>query len=242
LIAKMLFVLSAKGGVGKSTIASSLAVWLRKIYSVGLVDCDPTNPSVPHIMDIDGTFQPRPDRLRPVVKDGVKVASVTFALPGCGLPIIWSGETSKHFVFHLFKSIDWGGVDVLVLDTPPGVHDETLWLLRAFGRGGGAVVVTTPQGLSVENVRRTISMCRDKEIRVVGLIENMASFKCPECGRETPLGSGDAELMAAEEEIPYCGRVPYSPEVEGGGDLTPILESGAFKRLSTYVMAWMKEG
>jgi len=242
-IPKIVFVLSAKGGVGKSTVAAALARWLKSVSeksSVGLLDCDVTNPSIPHIMGSKGEeFQPSPDLLEPIVVEGVKTASVTYALPGEGLPIIWRGETSREFIYQLLSSVRWG-VDYLVVDTPPGVHDETLWLLNAFRRAAGAVLVTSPQELAVANVRRSISFCKDRGIPILGLLENMAFLKCPKCGHEEPLGSGDAELMSAREEVPYCGRLPFLPEVHRG-NLEPLIEQPAFQKLGVYVLAFLKE-
>jgi len=238
---KMVFVLSAKGGVGKSTVAAALSLWLARIFEgrVGLLDCDVTNPSIPHIMNVEAEFKPSPDLLQPVEAGGVKTASVVYALPGRGLPIVWRGETAKSFVYQMLKSLNWQ-VEVLVMDTPPGVHDETLWLLKSFSRAGGAIVVTTPQELAVENVRRTISFCRDQKIPVIGLVENMSYIGCPECGHKQPLGGGDAEVMAAEENVPYCGSIPFLPQLQRARDLDVMMEQEAFKKLATYTLAYVK--
>lgn len=218
-------VLSGKGGVGKSTVAVNLAVALTMAGKrVGLLDIDIHGPSVPKLLHIEGT---------PISGSGatlypVKVAYHTgmLSVMSIGLllrerddAIIWRGPRKHGVIKQFLKDVDWGELDYLVIDSPPGTGDEPLSIIQLIENADGALIITTPQELAVQDVRRCIVFCRQLNLPVLGVIENMSGFSCPKCGEHVPIfGSGGGQSMAQEMNVPYLGPIPIDPEVVTSGD------------------------
>jgi len=240
---RFVLVLSNKGGVGKSTIATALARALTKKYVVGLLDVDITNPSIPKLTGTEGVQFTFSSLLNPVQKGKrLRIASVSFVLPEKGLPLMFNGATASEFAAQFIKSIDWRGVKHFIVDTPPGTGDETLRIINAFVKESGAVIVTTPQELSVDNVTRTITMCKEVNLPIIGLIENMSEFICPKCKEAFPLGSDIAEKTAKMLGVKYIGKIPFDLEIAketDAGRTTTIAKMETFKRLITEVDAFL---
>ena len=217
-----LIILSGKGGVGKSTVAANLAAALVMAgKKVGLLDIDVHGPSIPKLLHVDGArVQATPTGLRPVdAADGLKVMSVGLFLGGQDQAVIWRGPMKHSVIKQLLKDVDWGDLDYLVVDSPPGTGDEPLTVIQLIEKADGAIIVTTPQEVAIQDVRRSIMFCRRLALPVLGVVENMSGFKCPECGTHTAIfGVGGGETMARELEVPFLGVIPIDPKVVLSGD------------------------
>jgi len=214
-----LMVMSGKGGVGKSTVAANLAVSLaRKGYEVGILDADVHGPNIPKMLGLDnerliGTPQgmlPIPLPLYP----NLKVLSMAFLLPNADAPVIWRGPL-KHGVFQQFLGeVEWGDLDYLIVDLPPGPGDEPLSIAHLIGQVDGSVIVTTPQEVALLDSRKTVVFSRMVHVPVIGIVENMSGFKCPHCGKNIDLFKvGGGEKAAVELQVPFLGRIPLDPEI-----------------------------
>lgn len=216
---KVLLILSCKGGVGKTTIATALAKALNERYKTGLLDLDITNPC---IRRVSGTMDKElevGDKVTPVSKNDLKVMSTSFILPSEDTAIMWKGERRRRMIFQFLKQVDWGDIEYLVVDMPPGTGDEPLAVIDFLGSVSGGVIVSTPQELSLMNVRKTITMCRKLDIPIVGLIENMSGLQCPNCKTVIDVfKSGTAKKMCKELDVPFLGRIPLNPKISAEGD------------------------
>ena len=216
-------VLSGKGGVGKSTIAANLATALAEAgHRVGLLDIDFHGPSIPRLLGIAGQ-RPRTSGdggIPPFeTATGLKVMSIGLLLSDASDAVIWRGPMKMNVIKQLLRDVNWGELDCLVVDSPPGTGDEPLSVAQLIPGADGAVLVTTPQALSADDVRRSISFCRQVDLPILGLIENMSGFICPHCGKETaPFMSGGGQALAAETGVPFLGRVPIDPQVAVASD------------------------
>jgi len=227
-VRNIIAVASNKGGVGKSTVAVNLALALRKFGArVGLLDADLTGPNVPTMLGIETGFQ-ADTGLAIVEKYGITAASLGFVLKR-GLPVVWRGPMIGTGVRQLMHDLPWaqdGGLDYLVIDLPPGTSDASM---SAAGEApiAGAVVVTTPNAVSVEDATKAVSMFEKLNVPVFGLIENMSYFICPHCGDRTDIfGHGGAQAMADELGIDFLGEIPLHPDVRSASDVgVPIVES-----------------
>lgn len=229
-IGMKLLVLSGKGGVGKSTVAANLAVALAKAgKAVGLLDTDIHGPSIPQLLGLKGQpITERNERMRPVLwREGLSVISIGFLLQQDGDAVIWRGPRKFGAIRQFLVDVDWGELDYLVVDAPPGTGDEPLSVAQLVGRPAGAVIVTTPQDLAVADVRRCISFCREVSVPIVGIIENMSGCVCPMCGHHLDLfGSGGGRRLAEEADVPFLGRIPFEPGIVFSGDNgTPFVEA-----------------
>jgi len=216
-----ILVLSGKGGVGKSTVALSLALSLQRAGKrVGLLDVDLHGPTVPTLLGLKGARAGlEGDRIAPITKDGLKVMSIAFLLPECDTAVIWRGPMKAGVIEQLLRDVNWGELDYLVIDCPPGTGDEPLSVCQLVGSADGAVIVTTPQDVATANVRRSIRFCRDLKLPVLGVVENMSGLVCPACGKPIEVfGSGGGEKMAAQMDVPFLGRVPLDPAIGKAGD------------------------
>jgi Mrp family chromosome partitioning ATPase len=208
-------VLSGKGGVGKSTVAANLAVALSmKGRKVGLLDSDFHGPSIPRILRLQEAHAVSDGRsIQPVAcGENLKVMSIAFLLQEPDEAVIWRGPLKMNVLRQFVSDVDWGGLDFLVVDLPPGTGDEPLSVCQVMPALTGAIVVTTPQELSLSDVRKCISFCRRLELPVIGVIENMSGFICPNCGHRTDIfSSGGGEAMARQMSVPFLGRIPLDP-------------------------------
>lgn len=210
-------VLSGKGGVGKSTIAVNLAVALAAAgKKVGLLDVDIHGPSVPKMLGIDSmTLQGGGDSINPLeVGDNLRVMSIGFLLRSADDAVIWRGPMKMGVIKQFLSDVEWGDLDYLVIDSPPGTGDEPLSVAQLVPDADGAVIVTTPQSIALIDVRKCITFCRQLSLPVLGVVENMSGFICPHCGERTDLfKSGGGEEMANDMKVPYLGAVPFDPAV-----------------------------
>jgi len=217
-LSRIVAVASGKGGVGKSTVAVNLACALRHLgANVGLLDCDIYGPSVPLMM---GTRQ-RPtispeEKMVPPVQYGVKLMSMGFLLEG-DQPVIWRGPMIMKTITQFFTSVDWGKLDYLLVDLPPGTGDAQLSLCQTVPLDGG-VIVTTPQEASLGVVRKGIAMFQKVNVPILGIIENMSYFTAPNGQRIEIFGHGGGRAEAARQDVPFFGEVPIFTEIREGGD------------------------
>ena len=213
-------VASGKGGVGKTTISVNLAVALAKAgASVGLLDADITGPNIPMMMGAEGQPIASPDgKITPIEAYGVKVISIQFFLPQ-GQPVVWRGPLVGGAIQQFLRDVDWGELDYLVVDLPPGTSDAQLTLAQSVPLTG-AVLVTTPQEVALADVAKALAMFKRVSVPILGLVENMSGFVCAHCGEVTDLfGRGGGERYAAENGIDFLGGVPLDITVRQGADV-----------------------
>jgi ATP-binding protein involved in chromosome partitioning len=221
-IGHKIVVLSGKGGVGKSTVAVNLAVSLGMAgYRVGLMDIDIHGPSVPKMLNLEGSIMQPSDRgkLIPIDFGGIKVMSIGFLLPSEAEAVIWRGPAKSSAIKQFIGEVEWGDLDYLVVDCPPGTGDEPLTVIQTLQGIDGAVVVTTPQDVALADVRKSISFCGQLNLKILGVVENMSGLVCPHCGDTIDVfKSGGGEAMAREMLVPFLGRVPMDPMMVIAGD------------------------
>jgi Mrp family chromosome partitioning ATPase/predicted Fe-Mo cluster-binding NifX family protein len=225
-------VLSGKGGVGKSTVAVNLAVSLALAGKrVGLLDIDIHGPSVPRLLGLEGRpIEGTGEALLPVrYTDRLKVMSIGFLLQSGEDAVIWRGPMKFAVIKQFLKDVEWGELDYLVVDSPPGTGDEPLSIAQLIPEADGAVVVTTPQQVAVADVRRCIGFCRQIKLRVIGVVENMSGLVCPKCGTTVEVfKSGGGRRMARETGAPFLGSIPIDPQIVEASDAgTPYVEAFA---------------
>ena len=223
-------VLSGKGGVGKSTVSVNLAVALaERGKKVGLLDIDIHGPNVPKMLGVEGErLGGEPDKLMPFhYSDNLLLMSIGFLLQDQDSAVIWRGPLKWNIIKQFIKDVEWGELDYLIVDAPPGTGDEPLSICQLIEDADGAVIVTTPQEVSVLDVRKCINFCGQTRTPVLGVVENMSGFVCPHCGESTDLfKKGGGEKMAAELGVPYLGSIPIEPAVVEGGDSgAPIVKA-----------------
>ncbi len=215
-------VLSGKGGVGKSTVSVNLATSLAlEGKRVGLLDVDLHGPTVPQLLGLRGM---RPgvegNRLLPVeVGPNLKVMSIGFLMNQEDEAVVWRGPMKAVAIQQFLGEVEWGELDYLIVDSPPGTGDEPLAVVQAIGTVDGAIVVTTPQETALSNVRRSVKFCSMLDVKVLGVIENMAGFVCPHCGEVTNVFSaGGGAAMAAKAGVPLLASIPLDPAIVAAGD------------------------
>lgn len=221
-IAHKILVLSGKGGVGKSTIAMNFAVWLSmQGKKVGLLDIDIHGPSIPTLLNIEGkSIHTKAGRIEPVLYgENLKIMSIGFLLPDESSPVIWRGPMKHNLIKQFTSDVHWGQLDYLVVDCPPGTGDEPLSIVQSLGNVDGAIVVTTPQQLSVIDVKKCISFCGQLNLPVLGVIENMSGFICPACKSKTDIfKSQGGEQIAKQYRVPFLGKIPIDCSVVSACD------------------------
>lgn len=210
-------VASGKGGVGKSTVAVNIAVVLAKEGArVGLLDADIYGPNVPTMMGVDHLPAPREGKLVPAEAYGVKIMSIGFLVKP-NQPLIWRGPMLHSAIRQFLTDVDWGELDYLIIDLPPGTGDAGLSLAQSLPLSGG-VIVTLPQQVSLDDARRGLEMFRQLDVHVFGVVENMSYLELPDGTRMDIFGTGGGERLAQEAGVPFIGAIPMDPAVRSGGD------------------------
>ena len=218
-VKNLVAVASGKGGVGKTTVAVNLAIALKKLGStVGLLDADVYGPNVPVMLGTNE--QPRAmdeKTIIPVEAYGVKLISMGLLNPG-DKPLVWRGPMLHSVMQQFLRSVQWGALDYLVVDLPPGTGDVQLSLIQSVSVTG-AVVVTTPSIVALADVRKAIEMFRQVNVEILGVVENMSYFNCPHCdGRIDVFGHGEGQHMAKTFGVPFLGEIEIDPQIRIGGD------------------------
>ena len=220
-------VLSGKGGVGKSCVAVNLAVWLSmQNKTVGLLDIDIHGPSIPKLLNLEGRgVRSQVDKIEPILySDTLKIMSIGFLLPDESSAVIWRGPMKHNLIKQFVTDVSWGNLDYLIVDCPPGTGDEPLSIVQLLtaspGNADGAVIVTTPQQLAVVDVKKCITFCRQLNLPVLGVIENMSGFVCPHCNRRTDIfKGGGGKQMAEDFNVPFLGSIPIDADLVSACDL-----------------------
>lgn len=218
-VRNIIAVASNKGGVGKSTLATNLAVSLAKSGArVGLMDADITGPNIPTMVGLKPGLQAQSkDGMRPVERFGVKVASIGFLLPR-GTPVVWRGPMIGSAVRQLLHDVPWGELDYLIIDLPPGTSDASMSMAQDAPIAG-AVIVSTPQDVSLEDAMKAVAMFEKLDVPVFGMVENMSYFIAPDTGKQYDIfGHGGARNAADELGIDFLGEIPIEPAVRQGAD------------------------
>jgi len=236
-IRKLIAVASGKGGVGKSTVSANLAVALGRLgYAVGLLDADIYGPSVPTLLGIHGRARLDGNRLQPAEAHGIKALSMGM-MTDPKKAIVWRGPMASSALVQMVEQADWGVLDVLVIDMPPGTGDVQLTLAQKL-KPDGAVIVSTPQDLALIDARRAVSMFNEVGVRVLGVVENMSYFACPHCGKTTDIfGHGGAEAEAAVMGVPFLGAIPLDMALRTASDAGEPVRTEAFAEIARGVAA-----
>lgn len=228
-VKRRILVLSNKGGVGKSTVAANLAAALaRRGLETGLLDADLSGPSQPTLFGLTGgRLRAGPEGVIPLAPaPGLKLVSSGFFLKDQDDAIMWRDAYKFDFLMNLLGGAQWGPLDVLVIDMPPGTGGEMLGLVELLSRVDGAVLVTTPQQLAVLDARKAVGACREAGVPVLGVVENMSGMACPHCGGEVhPFRAGGGEVAARSLDVPFLGRIPLDCRMMELSDLgrVPVL-------------------
>ena len=242
----IILVMSGKGGVGKSTVAANLALGLAETGAkVGLLDADMYGPSIPTMFGISGRPLSTGTKIEPLTRFGVKLMSIGFLLEDDKAAVVWRGPMLHGALLQFLKDVDWGDLDYLLLDLPPGTGDIALTLSQNV-RATGAVIVTTPQEVALQDVYKSVSMARKVGITVLGVVENESYFVCDKCEtRHELFGSGGGQKVADYAEAPLLGQIPLETAVRKWGDAgTPVVKAApeaasarAFKALAERLVA-----
>lgn len=212
-----IMVMSGKGGVGKSSIAANIAVGLSlKGKQVGLMDIDIHGPSIPKMVGLEGRpLKQSEEGMMPAeYSNNLKVMSIGFLICDKKDAVIWRAPLKHSLIRQFLTDVRWGDLDYLIIDCPPGTGDELISIAQLLEGADGAVIVTTPQDVALNDVRKSISFCRHVQLPIIGVIENMSGFVCPHCGVATDIfKTGGGEKMASEMEVPFLGRIPIDAKI-----------------------------
>jgi ATP-binding protein involved in chromosome partitioning len=207
---------SGKGGVGKSTVSANLAVALkRRGYRVGLLDADITGPDIPKLLGIeDVRLLSGPDGIEPADAEGIKVISMALLLRDRNSAVVWRGPMKMAAIKQFISDVNWGDLDFLIVDLPPGTSDEPLSVVQLIPDLSGAIVVTTPQEVALLDSRKAVNMFQTMKVPMLGIIENMSGLVCPHCGERIEIfKSGGGKRAAEELGVNFLGAIPLDPEV-----------------------------
>jgi len=220
-IKQKIIVMSGKGGVGKTSTSVNLSIALaKKGYKVGIMDVDLHGPDVPRMLGLTGMLDIGQNRkLTPIAKmENLKAVSIESLTMSKDDAIIWRGPIKFSAIKQFIGDVDWGELDFLIIDCPPGTGDEPLTIAQTI-KDAKAIIVTTPQEVSLADVRKSINFCKTVKMQIFGLIENMSGFTCPHCGEKVEIfGAGGGEKTAAATGIRFLGRIPMDPKVVACGD------------------------
>jgi len=244
-----IIVMSGKGGVGKTSVSVNLSYALALTgREVGLVDIDLHGPNIAKMLGVEGQgFIGSDNGIEPVrVLPNLKAASISFATANPDMPIIWRGPLKMSAIRQFLEEINWGDLDYLVVDSPPGTGDEPLSACQLIPEVSGAIIVTTPQDVSILDARKSVFFARQLKIPVIGIIENMSGFVCPHCGKETSIfKKGGGEKAAKDLGVPFLGRIPFETAmVEIADKGLPFVQSrkdasstAAFQEIVRHIVA-----
>jgi Mrp family chromosome partitioning ATPase len=217
-----IMVASGKGGVGKSTVTVNLARALQsRGYRVGVLDADITGPSIAKLLGVETSrLAGGPAGIEPVDSKGLKVISMAFALSGTDSAVVWRGPMKMAAIKQFMSDVNWGSLDFLLIDLPPGTSDEPLSVVQLLPDLSGAVIVTTPQEVALLDSRKAVNMVKSMKVPLLGIVENMSGLRCPHCGEILAIFKTGGGKRAAEElKVPFLGAVPLDPEVAPLGDI-----------------------
>lgn len=216
-IGQKIVIMSNKGGVGKSTVTANLGVFLAKLgYKVGIGDADIHGPNIPKMLGVEGS------RLKSTklgidalsVSENLKVVSLSFLIERPDEPVAWRDAAKYDFLCELVGSINWGDLDYLLVDLPPGTGNEPITLIELLGKIDGAIIVTTPQDVALLDAQKAIMFARDNDIKIIGLVENMSMLTCPHCNEKIDVfKSGGGEKIAKKMDVPFLGKIPLDPQI-----------------------------
>ena len=216
-----IIIASGKGGVGKSTVSVNLARALQmKGLLVGILDGDITGPDIPKLLGIEeAKLMQGQDGIEPALADGIKVASMALILSSRETPVVWRGPMKMAAIKQFISDVDWGDLDFLLIDLPPGTSDEPLSVVQLIPELAGAIIVTTPQEVALLDSRKAVNMVKAMKLPVLGIVENMSGLVCPHCKESISIfGAGGGESMAEEMNVPFLGAIPIDPKVCALGD------------------------
>lgn len=220
-IKNKILVMSGKGGVGKTSTSVNLSIALAdKGYNVGIMDVDLHGPDVPRMLGLEGTPQVNENKkLNPIsYSETLKAISIESFTPNKDDAIIWRGPLKFSAIKQFIGDIDWGNLDFLIIDAPPGTGDEPLTVAQTIS-DAKAIIVTTPQEVALADVRKSINFCKTVKMEIFGLIENMSGYSCPHCGEMIELfGTGGGEKTANQMGVRFLGRIPFDPKMVACGD------------------------
>ena len=245
-VGAIIAVASGKGGVGKSTVAVNLALGLRDLgLKVGILDADIYGPSMPKLLAIRERPQTVGGRLKPIVRHGMPVMSIGFLVEE-ETPMIWRGPMVMSALTQMLREVEWGTLDVMVVDMPPGTGDAQLTMAQQVPLKG-AVIVSTPQDLALIDARRGIAMFRRVNVPVLGIVENMSSFICPHCGTRSDIfGHGGARHEAERLGVPFLGEVPLAMDIreksDAGAPVVATEPDGAHAKIFREIAARVRDG
>ena len=220
-IRRKILVMSGKGGVGKSTVAAYIALLLsQKGKKVGLLDVDLHGPSIPRLLNIHGGFGILDEgKVSPYYySENLKVVSIEMVMGDKDTAVIWRGPLKISAIRQFITDIEWGTMDYLIIDSPPGTGDEPLTVVQTIP-DAEAVIVTTPQEISLADVRKSINFCRQVKLKIMGIVENLSGFSCPHCGQKVAIfGSGGGSKMSRDLGVPLLAEIPIDPVMVDRGD------------------------
>ncbi|MGM0442098.1 MAG: P-loop NTPase [Elusimicrobiota bacterium] len=238
-IDKKIIIISNKGGVGKSSISINLVNFLaREGHDTGLFDADFHGPSVVKAMGFDGVgVKAENERIIPIEKDNMKVISMASFMDSPDTPLVWRGPMKMGGIRQFAADVEWGKLDYLIVDCPPGTGDEPLSVIQLFDNVDGGIVVTTPQDIALLDSRKSVNFLKKLNVPVLGILENMSGFKCPHCNKEIDLfKKGGGKKAAVELDVPYLGNIPVDSNIvkamdDGEDFLKKYTDSPAVKNL-----------